>query len=182
MRATAATRLEFALLGLIRLGVQSGYALRKQFASTPMGNLSDSPGSIYPALKRLERRGWIRPSSDGRGPRRKRLLGVTKSGQAALLKWMTAPIRRQDILRHSDDLLLRFAFMGRIAGRSTALIFLRNFERGTSQYVRELHSFIKAMPSEPVPTGALALENGLMQYETHARWARRALARLRRMP
>jgi DNA-binding PadR family transcriptional regulator len=180
MKAPKATRLEYALLGLIGQGVQSGYELRKQFASTPMGVFSDSPGSVYPALKRLERRGWICRLREASGPRRRQDFGLTKSGRSAFKAWVTAPPSREEIARHPDDALLRFAFMGATTGRASAVAFLKRFERETAAYVRELRVFLKAMPEIEVPTGKLALENGIMQYETQARWARRALLRLRR--
>jgi DNA-binding PadR family transcriptional regulator len=180
MRKGAPTRLECALLGLVRQGVGSGYELRKQFASTPMGVFSDSPGSIYPALERLRRRGWIRPLAAARGPRRRRVYVVTASGNAALKEWIRRPPRREEIARSSDELLLRFAFMGQVGGRAAARHFLERFEKLTSEYVRGLRAFLKAMPETKVPTGRLALENGIMQYETQARWARRARNRLRR--
>ena len=47
--------LGYALLGLLHQKPSSGYALRRVFATTPMGTFSDSPGAIYPALGRLER-------------------------------------------------------------------------------------------------------------------------------
>jgi len=52
--------LAFALLGLIGQEPRSGYDLRKFFSSTPMISFSDSPGAIYPALRRLEQRGLVR--------------------------------------------------------------------------------------------------------------------------
>jgi DNA-binding PadR family transcriptional regulator len=180
MAKTAATRLEYALLGLIRQGVGSGYELRKQFASTPMGAFSDSPGSIYPALERLKRRGWIRPLTEGSGPRRRRVYGLTPAGDAAIKAWVRTRPQREEIARSPDDLLLRFSFMGRAAGRAAAIAFLQSLERLTAEYVRGLRGFLKTMPKEKVPTGRLALEQGIMQYETLARWARRALAELRR--
>jgi DNA-binding PadR family transcriptional regulator len=182
MAANNATRLEYALLGLIGQGVRSGYELRKQFASTPMGVFSDSPGSVYPALKRLERRGWIRPLEEGSGPRRRQIFGVTKSGKSAFKAWITRPPGSDEVARHLDELHLRFAFMGKVAGRRAVAAFLKAFERQAAAYLRELRPFLKAMPEETLPTGRLALENGIMQYETQVRWARRALARLRRLP
>jgi hypothetical protein len=61
MRKTAsnATTLEFALLGLLDQRPLSGYDLRRIFATTPFTYYSDSPGAVYPALRRLEARGWI---------------------------------------------------------------------------------------------------------------------------
>ena len=52
--------LGFALLGLLEERPRSGYDLRKVFAQTAMGTFSDSPGAIYPALGRLEKRGLVR--------------------------------------------------------------------------------------------------------------------------
>ncbi|HEX3968204.1 MAG TPA: PadR family transcriptional regulator, partial [Edaphobacter sp.] len=49
-----------ALLGLIYQQPLSGYDVKKIFASTPMAGFSDSPGAIYPALRRLEKSGLVR--------------------------------------------------------------------------------------------------------------------------
>jgi DNA-binding PadR family transcriptional regulator len=145
-----------------------------------MGHFSDSPGSIYPALKRMESRAWIRRLREERGPRGKQVYGLTRSGESALRSWMTMPLGRDDIVRRMDDVLLRFAFMGQVAGQATVIAFLEAFERGASAYVRELRSLLRTIPEVELPTGRLALENGLAQYQTQARWARHALACLRR--
>ena len=52
--------LGYALLGLLHQRPLSGYDVKLIFASSPMGGFSDSPGAIYPALSRLERRGLVR--------------------------------------------------------------------------------------------------------------------------
>jgi DNA-binding PadR family transcriptional regulator len=52
----SASTLEFALTGLLRQKPQSGYDLRKTFTDTAMRHYSDSPGSIYPAMRRLQAR------------------------------------------------------------------------------------------------------------------------------
>jgi|SRR5579875_2674381 DNA-binding PadR family transcriptional regulator len=176
-----ATQLEYALLGLIRHGVGTGYELRKQFASTPIGHYSDSPGSIYPALKRLAERGWIERIAERSGPRRRVAFGLTKAGAAALRNWLNAPLRPGDVVRRGDELLLRFAFMGGSVSRMATVSFLRTFERQAAEYSAELRSLLKTLPREELPTGSLALENGLMHFETQVRWARRAIKRLRRL-
>src|SRR5258708_31023457 len=52
--STASTEslLGFAILGMLHARPQSGYDLRKAFVATPMRLFSDSPGAIYPALRR----------------------------------------------------------------------------------------------------------------------------------
>ena len=180
MNAAPTSRLEYALLGLIRQGVKSGYELRKQFSTTPMGHFSDSPGSIYPALKRLAHRGWIRRLREDGGPRGRQSYGLTKAGESALQAWIALPVGREDVIWRLDELLLRFAFMGAGTDRAAAIAFLEAFESHVAQYCRELRGFLGAMPATDLPTGKLALENGLEQYLAQARWARRALASLRR--
>ena len=77
-----ASTLEFALVGLLRQKVQSGYDLRKTFTETAMRHYSDSPGSIYPALKRLQARGWIEAEpKDSRG---REAFHLSQEGVAAL--------------------------------------------------------------------------------------------------
>jgi DNA-binding PadR family transcriptional regulator len=62
--------LGYALLGLLQKP-SSGYDLRKVFSSTSMKTYSDSPGAIYPALRRLEHRGLVRGTiEEGSGMRR----------------------------------------------------------------------------------------------------------------
>ncbi|MHC4537428.1 MAG: PadR family transcriptional regulator, partial [Planctomycetota bacterium] len=51
--------LSLAVLGLIAQKPHSGYDLRKVFSTTPLGHFSSSPGAIYPALKRIEKSGWV---------------------------------------------------------------------------------------------------------------------------
>ena len=49
-----------------------------------------SPGTLYPLLRRLERRGWLRGESNGKGLRARRDYYLTRTGRAAL-----ALIRKQ---------------------------------------------------------------------------------------
>ena len=63
-KKTTLSTLSLAVLGLIQQEPRSGYDLRKIFSTTPMGHFSTSPGAIYPALKRIEKSGWIRGNID----------------------------------------------------------------------------------------------------------------------
>jgi len=67
MKTTAIPLLGYALLGLLHQKERSGYDLRKVFTHTPVKHFSDSPGAIYPALRRLERR----RSAHGSGSRKR---------------------------------------------------------------------------------------------------------------
>lgn len=53
------TVLGYAILGLAQEESRSGYSIRKVFETTALGVYSSSPGSIYPALNRLEKNGLV---------------------------------------------------------------------------------------------------------------------------
>lgn len=173
--------LGYALLGLLHGQPLSGYGLRKFFASTPMGGFSDSPGAIYPALRRLERRGLVRGEvQPAGGLRRRRVYRLTSKGLAALKAWQNKPVHRQDVMRRMEELLLRFAFMDLTVGPARAESFLRELARELSAYIpvleRYLHSHAREMPL----SGRLSLESGIREYEARLRWARKSIARYKR--
>src|SRR5215472_1259651 len=94
--------LGYALLGLLHQQALSGYDLRKIFASTPIGGFSDSPGAIYPALRRLQERGLVRGEvQKSTGLRNRRVFRITPKGLASFKTWQTQPIVREDMIRRS---------------------------------------------------------------------------------
>jgi len=173
--------LGFALLGLLQQHPLSGYDFRKFFATTPMGGFSDSPGAIYPALRRLEERGLVRSEvRESAGLRRRRVFRPTPKGLAAFKAWQSRPIVRDDVVRRGPELLLRFAFMDQTLGAERALAFLREFSRELSSYIPSLRQYLDAHAGEMPLSGRLALESGIVDYEARLRWARRAIARYER--
>src|SRR5258708_32739992 len=110
--------LAFALLGLIWQEPRSGYDLRKFFSSTPMISFSDSPGAIYPALRRMEQRGLVRGHIEKeRKSRRRKVFQLTALGRAEFKRWQAQPVTRTDGIRNLDGLMLRFASMVQFAGK-----------------------------------------------------------------
>jgi DNA-binding PadR family transcriptional regulator len=165
--------LEYALLSLLRLQPRSGYDLRKIFSTTPMRSFSDSPGAIYPALHRLERRGLVRGKVEERGGlRRRRLLRPTATGLATLREWQTKPIVRDDLVSHIDALMVRFAFMDESLGPRSSVRFLRSLARELAAYIPELRTHL--IPGMPL-SGRLSLESGIQGYESLLRWTQSSL-------
>jgi DNA-binding PadR family transcriptional regulator len=183
-----ASALEFALLGLIAQEPRSGYDLRKIFATTAMRHYSDSPGSIYPALRRLEKRDWIvavanRAEVSGRGRTAFRL---TAAGRSSLKEWLSLPVSFEDVAMRPEELMLRFAIMDGNAPRQTAIRLLQALEDGLAAQVmtyrlqlREMQAMLRK-PEGTVAqhTGVLAFEAGIEGMESRLAWARRARAKL----
>ncbi len=174
--ATGST-LEYALLGLLRQSPQSGYDLRKTFANTPMRHFSDSPGSIYPALRRLESRGWVVPQAESgrRNARKRQVYRLAPAGKAALVEWLRAPVCREDVIHKLEELKLRFAFLGENVDRETTLGFTAQMQSALESYVKELRTFYKSFgPGIASITGRLAFEVGILSYEATLNWLRKA--------
>jgi len=172
------TLLGYALLGLLHQQPLSGYDLRKIFASTPIGEFSDSPGAIYPALRRLQERGLVRGVvEESKGLRKRRVFRITPQGLASFKAWQSRPIVRDDLMtRRSGELLLRFAFMDQTFGPERALAFLREFARELSSYIPSLRQHLDVHANEMPLSGRLALESGVQDYEARLRWARKSIA------
>ncbi|MGH8898148.1 MAG: PadR family transcriptional regulator [Egibacteraceae bacterium] len=79
--------LELAILGLLKEREMHGYELRKQLGQRLGFFWSVSFGSIYPTLKKLERRGFVEkfPAAD-QASRRKQVYRITDAGEREFIE------------------------------------------------------------------------------------------------
>ena len=176
---SSCSSLEYALLGLLRQHAQSGYDLRKTFATTPMRHFSDSPGSIYPALRRMKARRWVTASAENGSARKRQEFAVTDAGKRALAQWLRQPVTRQDVIWRLEQLMLRFAFLDGNVDRPVAHRFLGELERELASYVRELREHDKMFgPELRSSTGYLAFKGGIESYHARLLWTRQARKQL----
>jgi DNA-binding PadR family transcriptional regulator len=173
----SASTLEFALFGLLRQKAQAGYDLRKTFTETAMRHYSDSPGSIYPALRRLQARGWIEAEPKDR--RGREVFHPSPAGISAFVEWLSRDMTYDDVVLRSNEMMLRFAFMDGNVPRPTAARFLEQFEHELKRYVGELRGQFEQMSSQfPIHTGVLAFQSGIEGLEAQLSWAQKARRRL----
>ena len=83
------------------MGPQHGFGLAKRVQAISGGALDLNQGTLYPALLRLEQRGWIRSK-----------WGVSDSNRRAKFYELTAAGRRQ-VARESEDWTRTVAIMAR---------------------------------------------------------------------
>jgi DNA-binding PadR family transcriptional regulator len=182
MTAPETTVLGYALLGLLHEKAQSGYELRKVFATTPIGSFSDSPGSIYPALARLEKRRWIRAAGEtGDNPRQRKRFALTAAGLAELRRWLLQPVTSQEVASATDRLWLRCAFVQQVLGIDETLRFLREADRQMTPYLAGLREYQrKFMSGAEFNSGRLAFQCGLAGVAVGLRGIRRAILQIER--
>jgi len=169
--------LGYALMGLLHQKPASGYDVRKIFSSTSMKSYSDSPGAIYPALRRLEKQGLIRGTvEEGTGLRRRQVFRLTPKGLAELKGWIVLPVTREDIVRRLPEIMLRFAFSEQVVGAHASIGLLKSMEAALKPYVQSLRQEGQALKSVASLSGTIAFEAGLRGAEGLLQWARFAIA------
>ena len=176
------TNLDYALLGLLHQAPQSGYDLRKVFAETALGTYSSSPGAIYPALKRLEAKGFINGEVDSTiALRPRKVFTPTAAGYEVFREWLLRDITDDDIRRKTDELLLRFAFYSTLDEPGASRHFLNELADKAEEYLKaqlaQRATFTKdGAARKEIPVHArMTMEFGIEQYRALARWARKAV-------
>lgn len=171
------TNLDYAIMGLLEQGAKTGYVIRQVFEQTALGNYSSSPGSIYPALKKLEKAGLIEkclPPGE-----KKSQFELTATGKDKLQQWLEAPFSGENIGKQLGEALLKFAFMETLVDLKKRLQFLQQLIDRLEEAVAELETFRKAYADTLSLHGMLALENGIEGQKAQLRWAKYAYQTLK---
>ncbi len=80
----------YLVLGMVRLGVSSGYAIKKIADQSTQNFWPISLALIYPELARLEEGGLLKRRSDPQGRRARSAYTITERGEVALTAWLRA--------------------------------------------------------------------------------------------
>lgn len=167
------TLLDYAILGLLHNQDLSGYRIRKMFEETALGNYSSSPGSIYPALKRLQKLILIEKVVQNNSE--KTLFHINNNGLDVLKSWLLQPLEKNDVERKNNEILLRFAFMDTLIKQKEKIEFLESFKALQGDYVKDLQLYYKE-EAEKMPLHAkLAFEYGIESNKTTLKWCTTAL-------
>lgn len=168
------TSIDYIILGLLQGSALTGYGIRKIFETTALGNYSSSPGTIYPALSRLQTLGMIE-SKESEKDANKSIFQIQSSGTEALVHWLESVITQVDIQKRMPALILRFAFMGGLVSQNTQVQFLNNLIAELKIYVQQLVKFYTTGKNTMDLSAQLAFEHGLSSYKNDLNWAKKAL-------
>ena len=136
----------------------------------PMATFSSSPGSIYPALRRLSEEGLVQPSAVPLGRRPRKEFRLTKAGTRRLSAWLHAPVTLPELLRRPGVLALRYSFLPTAERRAAFLVGYASAALvGLEHYSRFLSEARSRAADGSV--GALELVRDLLA--THREWAER---------
>ena len=94
--------LDMLILKILALEAMHGYGIAKRIEQISQGVFSVNPGSLFPAFRRLEREGWIKPVwKSTENSRRAKFYALTASG-------------RKQLRSETDDWGRQVAAIGRI--------------------------------------------------------------------
>lgn len=168
------TLLDFAILGLIQDTPLSGYGIRKVFEETAMGNYSNSPGTIYPAIKRLEKFELVEKVLQQ--DTAKTRVQITKQGLLRLKQWLIQPIEKIEVEKKTDELLLRFAFMETLVNKEQKITFLHSFQDLLKTYIQDLQNFYSTESNSMPLHARLAFQHGIESNKTTLKWCKNAIS------
>jgi DNA-binding PadR family transcriptional regulator len=104
------TELECVVLAQVRrLQPCTPHEVRRSFADSTSGRYSDSAGSIYPLLKRLQASGFLSARKDKRGRQARSLVSCTRAGVAEIKAWLMRMEAKR--LFPDDPLRTRFQYI-----------------------------------------------------------------------
>jgi len=77
------------ILGMLKLGVRTGYDIKKAIDTSTRFFWGASFGQIYPELRRLRDAGLVKGRDEPRGQVKRTVYSLTPAGEKALHEWLT---------------------------------------------------------------------------------------------
>jgi len=168
--------LERATLGILHArGPLTAYSVRREFETSRSSHWSGSSGSIYPLLKRLEKRGHLTSDPVSTGKRRGRLYRMTEAGMQALLEWLKSPVEEDEAQLTYDRIRLRVAFLSALSPAERDRM-LDGAERRLGEVLANMRGDLEESGEEPLER--LSTLGGLRVLEARLAWVREVRERL----
>lgn len=150
----------YLMLGMVRLGISSGYAIKKAADGSTQNFWPISLAQVYPELARLEGAGMLVRRDDPQGGRNRSAYAITDKGEEALRTWLRSPTMAPPQMR--DEALLRVFFADALDGGDQLQLI---------QMVRERnHNLVDELRSEIIPRAAAFESQGIHYLAVSARF------------
>lgn len=169
----------YLMLGMLRLGARSGYAIKKTADLSTKYFWPTSLAQVYPELARLEDAGLVSRSDDPHGARSRSAYRLTEEGETALLAWLRSP--RQAPVQIRDEGLLRLFFADALPPEDQIAVVrrLRESDQAAAIWTRtEIIPLADAAKQAGTRFPALVAELSADIYAYSAEWLARLEARL----
>jgi PadR family transcriptional regulator AphA len=161
----------YLMLGMLRLGARSGYAIKKTADLSTKYFWPTSLAQVYPGL--------VSRSDDPHGARTRSAYKLTEEGEAALLQWLRSP--RQAPVQVRDEGLLRLFFADALPPEDQIAVVrrLRESDHAAATWLRaEIAPLAGAAKHKGTRFPALVAELSADIYAYSAEWLARLEAQL----
>jgi DNA-binding PadR family transcriptional regulator len=178
-KAIKLTPFSHLVLGMVRLGVSSGYSIKKVADISTQNFWPTSLAQVYPELARLEGAGLLTRRSDPHGARQRSTYSITPQGEAALRAWLGSP--RMAPVQIRDEAMLRLFFADALEGEDQPKLIAQLRERNRDekeQMRREIIPHAEALESEGVRYPARAARFSADLFAYSEKWLARLEAKL----
>lgn len=119
--------ISYMVLGMLRLGATSGYAIKKASDASTSAIWPVSLAQVYPELARLAEGGLVTRHEDPHGARERSSYELTAEGEKALLAWLRSP--HEAPMQARVEGLLRFFFIDALPKQEQIEVARRAQER-----------------------------------------------------
>lgn len=170
------------LLGVLLDAPAHGYSIRKRLEEMLSKDLGLNDGQLYPALAKLEARGWItKEVVEQRSHPTKHLYRVSEAGREAFQRWLEggAPDEAGERLGFfwRDAFLQRCSFFGNLSPDAAATQVRTRLEE-TSRRAERLERVLADLDQRQAdPYRRMILEYGVRLQRMREQWLEELLAR-----
>lgn len=162
---------ENAFLALLaRTQPATGYEIGRIYAESPVSTFGTSKGKIYPLIRRLHERGYIKKRKVPKDPRRTELLECTAKAMKAVRMW-AKDIRPVDVLL--DDPLRTKVQSFDLLTREEQLAWIVEAKMRLQEKLAELDAYAAEVT---VPFKEMVHDNAVSSVHNRLHWLDRLLA------
>ena len=173
----------YAVLGMLSMGLKTGYELKKHVERNIGHFWSESYGQIYPVLRQLVEEGLATCKEDRRPSEpRRNLYTLTRAGWKELRTWLALPPEPQP---PRQELLLKLSFGERVP-TETSQKMIRDYGEMCGRdlaYLSEIESKLREPPRShrDQPYWLMALRHGQAIRKAELAWCGETLEHLQRI-
>jgi PadR family transcriptional regulator AphA len=172
----------YAVLGMLSMGLKTGYAMKKHVEGNLGHYWSESYGQIYPILRRLVDEGLATCKEEKReGKPQRNLYAITRSGTKELREWLEVPPEPQP---QRNELLLKLSFGERV-GAEACQKLIRDYREQCERDLAYLSDIERALRKAPrrhrdQPYWLMTMRHGQVIREAELAWCNETLGYLRK--
>jgi DNA-binding PadR family transcriptional regulator len=169
----------FLMLGMVRLGARSGYAIKQAADASTRFFWPTSLAQVYPELRRLADAGLLTRRDDPQGSRERNAYELTEGGQEALLAWLRSP--RETPTQFRDEGILRLFFADALPAEDQLALVTRLRERArtaAAQMREEILPLAETLEPDGTHYPALVARLGADAYAYAEQWLARLQSEL----